>query len=631
MKLIIENKTLISIENITEEETHLTIPAEIKHIAAHACKNLKFQRITILEGVETIEEQAFSSCPNLDTVVIPNSCKKIGKKAFYDCKGLENVFFNVNDCEISSDAFSVIKTQSYDDFSSLLLEPNTEYNITENFPLTFFCLPTCSWETMLQLIGASDIYYWKRVYGARDNTYDVFMYGFHHGETLEKLGKRNIFIHNDSIINSCVLPNKKARFCDLFGEYHLKLNSGDEQHLIISYAKIKDKKYSFEESHKNYVNYKENHEKLIAKIDALISELETETKAKIDVSTKEKSKKPFRKEAIVKEDTLFIPYGVITIKKDEYIDCAHVTRIVFPDTVMKIEQDAFSGFAELKSVEFSGKPLYISDKAFGETVFHYCTKNFFDCYFDEDAYAYVIDEKKKDLDSLSLNSIWEMDYVDIDCVIKYCVDEFTYFYNTETQSVILCSCNNILAETIHIPAFINESSVTHIGAGAFSGLTHIKNVEVPSTVQSIGWRAFAGCVSLQSIYVYNYGNVDIDSEIFHNCESLQFIQFKSPPSLPSKYIPLERWANWLNDGYKGKYWYDPSHDSDQYYDYSSCEMLEKVMFSAPFPKIHIEQMSTFDISGMHNYGDWGIARYSPQHIIFKEQSQEQGDKRVKID
>lgn len=397
----------------------------------------------------------------------------------------------------------------------------------------------------------------------------------------------------------------------MFGEYHLELNSGDDQYFIINYTKIDDEI--------NKKRIKESYERTQKNIDDLFVSID-------DSRGKSKTKKSFRNKGFIKENTLFIPCGVVTIRKEDYVDYADVTRIVFPDTVMVIPNEAFSTFTKLKSIEFSGKPLYISENAFGETVFHYCIKKILNSYFDEDARFYVEEKKKKDLDGLSLNSIWEMGDVQIESVIKHSIDEITYFYNTKTQSIILCSCDNTLVETIRIPEYINGCLVTRIGAGAFSGLKHIKSVEVPSAVQSIGWRAFAGCISMQSIYVHSDNKVDIDNEIFHDCESLQYIQFKFVPRLPSKYVPLERWANWLNDGYEGKYWYDPSHDSDQYYDYSSCEMLEKVMFSAPFPKIHIEQMSTFDISGMHNYGDWGIARYSPQHIIFKEQSQEQGDK-----
>ena len=616
MKFIVENKTLIGIENVAEEETHLIIPVEIEQIAAHVCKNSKFQKITISEGVRTIGDEAFSSCPNLDTVIIPTSCKKIGKKAFYDCKALEKVFINVSDCDICSDAFSVIRSQSYDDFSFLLLEHQKEYNLIERFPLTFYCIPTCSWGTMVQLVEASNVYFWKRGYGARDNTYDVFMYGFHHGETLEKSGKRNIFIHNESIINSCVLPNKKARFCDLFGEYNLNLNSGNKHSLIIRYAKIDD------ETSKKRI--KESLERTSTNINNLFLSID-------DSGEKSKNKNSIRNKGFIKENTLFIPYGVVTIRKEDYVDYGDVTRIVFPDTVMVIPDNAFSSFSKLKSIEFSGKPIYISENAFGETVFHYCSKKILNSYFDEDARFFVEENKKKNLDALCLNSIWEMGDVQIESVIKSSVNEITYFYNTKTQTIVLCNCDNALVETIRIPKSINGCLVTRIGAGAFSGLKHIKNVEVPSTVRSIGWRAFAGCISMQSIYVHSDDEVDVDNEIFHNCESLQYIQFKFAPRLPSKYIPSERWANRLNDGYDGNYWYDPSHDSDQCYDYSSCEMFEKVMFNAPFPKIHIEHMSAFDISGMHIYGDWEIARYSPQYIVFEEQSQEQGDKRVKID
>ena len=145
----------------------------------------------------------------------------------------------------------------------------------------------------------------------------------------------------------------------MFGEYHLELNSGDDQYFIINYTKIDDEI--------NKKRIKESYERTQKNIDDLFVSID-------DSRGKSKTKKSFRNKGFIKENTLFIPCGVVTIRKEDYVDYADVTRIVFPDTVMVIPNEAFSTFTKLKSIEFSGKPLYISENAFGETVFHYCIK-----------------------------------------------------------------------------------------------------------------------------------------------------------------------------------------------------------------------------------------------------------------
>ena len=60
--------------------------------------------VTIPEGVETIEKNAFDSCADLEEVILPESCKNIGKRAFYNCTKLRSI--NLDNAKIiSNEAF----------------------------------------------------------------------------------------------------------------------------------------------------------------------------------------------------------------------------------------------------------------------------------------------------------------------------------------------------------------------------------------------------------------------------------------------------------------------------------------------------------------------------------------------
>ena len=51
----------------------------------------KATEITILEGVEHIDDNAFEDCTGLTSIVIPDSVTSIGDWAFYGCTGLTSI------------------------------------------------------------------------------------------------------------------------------------------------------------------------------------------------------------------------------------------------------------------------------------------------------------------------------------------------------------------------------------------------------------------------------------------------------------------------------------------------------------------------------------------------------------
>ena len=86
--------------------TKATIGGYFPSIGAYAfygCDNLK--SVVILEGVESIMNNAFTDCSYLSSVVFPESLASIGGSAFAGCKSLTSIDIPKNVTEIESAAF----------------------------------------------------------------------------------------------------------------------------------------------------------------------------------------------------------------------------------------------------------------------------------------------------------------------------------------------------------------------------------------------------------------------------------------------------------------------------------------------------------------------------------------------
>ena len=78
----------------------ITIPKSVKSIGNYAFSgyrkdgntNYLLEKVVLQEGLESIENAAFSDLP-IKELVIPRSVKSIGDLAFSDCKNLSSVTF----------------------------------------------------------------------------------------------------------------------------------------------------------------------------------------------------------------------------------------------------------------------------------------------------------------------------------------------------------------------------------------------------------------------------------------------------------------------------------------------------------------------------------------------------------
>ncbi|MDE6288272.1 MAG: leucine-rich repeat domain-containing protein [Muribaculaceae bacterium] len=208
-----------------------------------------------------------------------------------------------------------------------------------------------------------------------------------------------------------------------------------------------------------------------------------------------------------------------------------------PSSVNLIVEDAFYGSGSLTSVSIPGCVT-----AIGEMAFYFCERleavyyatddpkefprNIFDSQTYSRANLYVPEgalEKCKQIDPwknfIFFNGTFNYDFYGSRLTFKI-TDEVN-----KTCSVIDCQPSD---ETyIYVPAFAvkgsQEYEVTSIGDDAFAGLT-MKFFSIPTSVTSIGNRAFCNCDELLDIQIPE-SVTSVGEEAFENCSRLYAVAF----------------------------------------------------------------------------------------------------------
>lgn len=83
----------------------MSVKKGTKTISVLACNMLKVRKIELPEGLEYIEQAAFSNCFYLKDLKLPKSLKKIGPGAFANCYRLKTVKIPENVTEIGRNIF----------------------------------------------------------------------------------------------------------------------------------------------------------------------------------------------------------------------------------------------------------------------------------------------------------------------------------------------------------------------------------------------------------------------------------------------------------------------------------------------------------------------------------------------
>ena len=208
--------------------------------------------------------------------------------------------------------------------------------------------------------------------------------------------------------------------------------------------------------------------------------------------------------------TISIPSSVTTIGKQAFND-SNLTEITIPGTVNVIGHGAFSSCHKLRSITFlpspTSTPLYLGSLYVSAP---YYTQ------FRETAHLKTVNIDR---------NIFEGPVEGVEEVV-YSTSKFNTYNADPITSVTLGEQVVQICDYMFDLAAITEinipSSVTSIGASAFEACRSLTSVTIPSSVKSVGDKAFYDCDALTSATI---NSTTLGYGVFYDCDALEEVTF----------------------------------------------------------------------------------------------------------
>ena len=389
---------------------------------------------TIKEGTKVICDMAFC-CSKIEKIDIPVSVKKIGKYAFMHCKALSSILIPdsvtfIGECAFKG-CFNLRAVSLSNNLSKLGKE--TFFNCEK---IESICIPSS-----IQSIGEYCFYLCSKLQSiVLPDLVEVIENGLFKGCSSLSYLK----------MSSKVTHIKAGAFLGCTSLQHLLLPSSL---IFIEETAFAGCKCDFENESTSYfvINravYSANHSLLLH----------------------------YPSDAV----RFTLPRSVLKIGAAALAWCSNIPKIVIPDTVLKIGDEAFWGWSSNQTIHFEGSPCNIVEMG-----------SFSGCRAKLSCNENTLQTKN--------NATYLYSPVYINNELKE-RKRLLYYFGEE--------------ERFEIP-----SDVSEIADGAFMDCTLLKKVVIPESLNYIGDSTFYGCKSLEEVRIPDTVK-ELGDSVFQDCESL---------------------------------------------------------------------------------------------------------------
>lgn len=418
--------------------TSVTMPATIKIIGQKAFEGCNSLNNVVMNGVETIETNAFKDCYSLVNITIPESTTAINKGAFANCYKLIEVQ-NLSSLKITEYSES---NGGVAEHAANVYEGNSGSKLTR--------------DTSTGLV-VYDGYMLVDYFGTNQNVtlpstiYQINDYAFYNNETIRTI-----------TLNTSIIKLGVSAF----------MNCINLQSIVIP----TDTQYIFENTFNGCINL-------------------TEVTLHDNITTIESS--AFKNCAKLEEITLPNNSKFTTIAPSVFEGCASLKNVVIPETINTLGANAFKGCEGLEEITLSNKIQIINQSAFEgcsslkeitlpSALVNINAKAFMDCTSLETVNFTMDDEGKYriiKLDQSCFEGCSSLKSISIPKEVK------------DISVNALKGCSTLTEIDLE-----NNTKYKTVTSGTFSDCSNVVTIRLPA-VTKIDKNAFNGCDALTDLYV----------------------------------------------------------------------------------------------------------------------------------
>ena len=230
--------------------------------------------------------------------------------------------------------------------------------------------------------------------------------------------------------------------------------------------------------------------------------------------------------------------GLTSISNQAFLNCTAMTTIKLPSSVTSIGSAAFAGCSYLKSIDIPSGVTSIGEFAFKQCIFMTAINipnsvtTIGEAAFDDcrSLTSINIPNSVNFIGGLAFAECDGLKSITIPSSVKT-IGSSPFYYSKNLTSVVVDSKNTVYDSRDNCNAIIQKSSnmliagckttiipssVTSIRYNAFDGCLGLTAIAIPAGVTTIGNEAFCRCANLTSVTVENATPVAISKDVFTN-------------------------------------------------------------------------------------------------------------------